>query len=377
MHVRAVALASFAAWLLGFVATASSQTPPATTAPASAPSILDRLLTNATTRPGDAVIARYEHAVLTRGQLMDFLVQTRALDAMLNLMQLQIARALADREGIRVSRADIEAEQRQTLQQAFAGETEIKEEQYGELLIQLREQLKISPAEFDVVMATNAYLKALARPQIDRLLTEENLRKAFNIRYGEQVRVRHIQLETLAQVAEVRKRLDAGEDFAKVAAEVSRNTDTKRSGGAFQPFSMQSDLPEPFKAAAFELEIGKVSDPVEAGGFFHLLKLEERIAPKAVVFENVRDELKQQVAEEQVLVVTTQLRRVVSQMLASGNLEVLDPVLAEQLRQRLTALRPQPMEAEALKRQMESQRPQPPDATTAPASATRPVRKDD
>ena len=333
------------------------------TRPAQGASILDQLLTDQPAGPDADVVARYDQAAVTRDQLMEFLLQTRGLDALLNLMQLQMAKALAANEGIVVTRADVEAEERSTLMQAFAGVEEIGEEQYEELLTQLLAQQQLSRAEFDVVMATNAYLKALARPQIDRMLTEESLRKAFNIRYGEQVRVRHIQLENLAQVAEVRKRLDAGEDFAKVAAEVSRNPDTRQVGGMFPPFSMQSDYPEPFRNAAFELEVGQVSDPVEAAGFFHLLRLEERIAPKAVVFEDVKEQLKATVAEEQVLVVTTRLRRLLAQMLGSENLKVLDPVLAEQLRLRLSQVRPQPTDAEGMKRQLESDRP-----TTGPST---------
>ncbi len=111
-----------------------------------------------------------------------------------------------------------------------------------------------------------------------------------------------------------------------------------------------------------------MSDPVEAGGFLHLIKLEERIAPKAVEFENVREELKKAVAEEQLLVVTSQLRRYLAQMLASENLQISDPLLAEQLRQRLAAIRPQPMNAEELKQQMEAQRPGAPATPTSPAT---------
>ena len=307
--------------------------------------MVDRLLSGATTRPGDEVIATYDRATLTRGDFMQFLMETRGLDALLNLMQLQIAKALADHEGVSVSPADLDAEKRDTLRQAFGQVADLGEEQYDELLSQLLARQQLSKAEFEVVMATNAYLKALARPRVEQMLNEENLRKAFNIRYGEQVRVRHIQLETLAQVAEVRRRIDGGEDFAKVAGEVSRNADTRRLGGLFPPFSMQSDIPAPFKEAAFELEPGKMSDPVEAGGFFHLIKLEERIPPQAVEFENVREELRKVVAEEQSLLMTSQLRRLIAQMLASGNLKVEDPLLADQLRERLAGLRPQPMEA--------------------------------
>ena len=360
MLLRAAVAVVFSAFL---VFPALGQTRPAD---GQESSILDRLLAPGARQPeGAEVVARYDQAVVTRDVLVDFLMQTRGLDALLNLMQLQIAKTLAANEGVVVTPEDVKAEERETLRLALqaAGMAHADEEQYAALSEQLLAQQQLSKAEFDVVMATNAYLKALARPQIEKALTEENLRKAFNARYGEQVRVRHIQLENRVQLAEVKRRLDAGEDFARVAGEVSSNADTRQVGGMFPPFSMQSAIPEAFKLAAFELEVGQVSDPVEAGGFLHLIKLEERIAPKAVRFEDVKEDLKKAVTEEQVLVVTTRLRRVLAQNLASENLQVLDPVLAEQLRGRLEQVRPQPLDPEAMKRQMESERP-----TTGPAT---------
>jgi hypothetical protein len=321
--------------------------PAAATQPGSR--IVDRLLSGAAPRAGDEVIATYDHAALSRDDFLAFLLETRGLDALLNLMQLRIASALAEKEGVRVTAADVEAETHETLRQAFGQVEDLGEDQYGELLTQLLMQQQLSRTEFDVVMATNAHLKALARPRVAEMLNEENLRKAFNIRYGEQVRVRHIQLETLAQVAEVKRRLEGGEDFAKVAGEVSRNADTRRMGGLFPPFSMQSDIPVPFKQAAFDLSPGQMSDPVEAGGFYHLIKLEERVPPQAVEFEKVREELRKVVAEEQSLLMTSQLRRLIAQMLASENLRIEDPALAEQWRTRIQSLRPQPMGPQDMK----------------------------
>ncbi len=347
MPVRAASLLLLAAFVPAVLAAPiaggqQAQQATAATQPALEGSFLETLLSGPATRPGE-VVGRYGEATVTRQQLMEFLLQTRGLDALLNLMQFQIARSLAAEQGITITPADVKAEERNTLRQAFASVQDITEQQYDDLVTQLLAQQQLSRAEFDVVIATNAYLKAIARPQIEALLTEENLRKAFNARYGEQVRVRHVQLENLAQVAEVRKRIDAGEDFGKVASEVSRNLETRQVGGMFPPFSMQSDVPESFKLAAFQLEVGQVSDPVEAGGFYHLIKLEERIEPRAVQFENVRESLKKTVAEEQLLLLTARLRRALAQQLASDELQVLDPVLAGQLRLRLEQLRPQPV----------------------------------
>lgn len=320
------------------------------------------------------VVARYDKATVDRERLVEFLIQTRGLDALLNLMQLELAREIAAEEGVTVTQEMIDAEARRTLNRAFAEVTEVSEEEYPELLDQLLARQQLSRAEFDVVMMTNAYLRAITAPRIANQIDDDVLRQAFNIRFGEQVRVQHIAAANLAEVAEARKRLEAGEEFSRVARELSREPTTGQVGGELPPFSMQSQgLPDSFKETAFALKEGEVSDPVETGGFYHLIKLRERIEPKAVKFEDVKEELREQLVQEQAETAMALVRQQISQALAGDKLEIADPVLAEQLKKRLEASQPQPTDPEALKKQMELQRPsigpatQPSTPTTGPA----------
>lgn len=317
------------------------------------------------------VVARFENATVDRERLVDFLIQTRGLDALLNLMQLELARALAAEEGITVTQEMIDAEARRTLDRAFAEVTDVTEEEYPELLEQLLAKQQLSRAEFDVVMETNAHLRAITAPRIAEQIDDDVLRQAFNLRFGEQVRVQHIAAGNLAEVAEARDRLEAGEDFSRVARDLSREPTTGEVGGELPPFSMQSQaLPEVFKQTAFALEEGEISDPVETGGFYHLIKLIERIEPRAVKFEDVKDDLREQLAQEQAQTAMTLVRQQISQALAGEQLEIADPRLAEQLQNRLEAARPQPTDPEALKKQMESQRPAVAPATTPTTQPT-------
>ena len=345
---------SLCAALLLAAAPLPAQTPP-TTAPSLAPSPMLQNLLDASPAGGD-VVAKYDTATLSREQLVDFVLRTRGLDAMLNLMQLKIAQTLARRENVTVTPGDVEAETRATLAAALQGQQGVEEANYPQLLDQLLTQRQLSRAEFDVVMATNAYLKALARPRVRAAMTDENLRKYFDIRYGAQVKVRHVQADNLATIAAAKKRVDDGEDFAKVAATMSNNNETKRLGGLLPPFGLNSQLPLAFKQAAFALEVGQVSGPVEADGTYHLIKLEEKIAPKAVKFEDVKEDLGKQLVEEQTQATMTQLRRTIEQALASGQLQVDDPMLAEQLKAKVAAIQPKPVSKEELSRQMEAER---------------------
>lgn len=72
-----------------------------------------------------------------------------------------------------------------------------------------------------------------------------------------------------------RKRITAGEKFAKVAAEVSEDPNTARSGGDLGFFTMGSMEPA-IEAAAFALPLGKLSDPVQTPYGWHILEVIER-----------------------------------------------------------------------------------------------------
>jgi len=136
---------------------------------------------------------------------------------------------------------------------------------------------------------------------------EEEARTLYSQRAGvydvpEQVQARHILLkvdpaadedevaETEARAREVLKRLQAGEDFAAVAREVSDDPGSKDSGGDLGLFG-RGQMVKPFEDVAFALEPGALSDVVRSDFGFHIIRVEKHNLAQQTPFEAVRDEL--------------------------------------------------------------------------------------
>ncbi len=94
--------------------------------------------------------------------------------------------------------------------------------------------------------------------------------------HKDQVSAKHILVDDEATAKEVIAKLEAGEDFAKLAGEYSTEPGAGERGGSLGYFS-RGEMVKEFEEAAFSLEVGKVSEPVKTSFGYHVIVVEDKI----------------------------------------------------------------------------------------------------
>jgi peptidyl-prolyl cis-trans isomerase C len=110
----------------------------------------------------------------------------------------------------------------------------------------------------------------------------------------EEVRARHILVESEDKAKEVLSKLKAGGDFAALAKAESKDTGSAE-GGDLGYFTKEQMVPE-FAEAAFKLEKGALSDPVKTQFGWHVIKLEDKRTKPLPAFDAVKEQIESYLA---------------------------------------------------------------------------------
>lgn len=123
------------------------------------------------------------------------------------------------------------------------------------------------------------------------------------IRAGEGAKPEELA-EAVKKAENVKKQLDAGGDFDKLAKEYSEDTGTKEKGGDLGYFAEHQMVPE-FSEPVFKMKVGEISAPIKSPFGYHVVKLNDRkegssmdIKEATPIIESTLMKMKQQKALE-------------------------------------------------------------------------------
>jgi peptidyl-prolyl cis-trans isomerase C len=150
---------------------------------------------------------------------------------------------------------------------------------------------------------TEAQAKAAYEEQVAKLKPEP------------EVRARHILVKTEQEAKDIIAQLKGGADFNELAKK-SSDGPSSNAGGDLGYFS-RGQMVKAFEDAAFALEAGAVSAPVQSDYGWHVIKVEDKRNRPVPGFDEVKDQI-------MASLIQTQLRDVVQKLRGSAKVDIVD-----------------------------------------------------
>jgi peptidyl-prolyl cis-trans isomerase C len=150
-------------------------------------------------------------------------------------------------------------------------------------------------------------MEALLQNEGKKSLTDQALHAVYDdavkqMGGEEEVHARHILFrvanptdekaskEAEDKVKAVIERIKKGEDFAKLANELTEDPSGRKDGGDLGYFTKDQMVPE-FSTVAFKLDKGSISDPIKTQFGWHVLKVEDKRKRQPPEYDKVKPQL--------------------------------------------------------------------------------------
>lgn len=170
-------------------------------------------------------------------------------------------------------------------------------------------------------MRNKLLMAALLEQRSKEAATDEEMRKVYDeavkqTSAEEEVRARHILVETEDEAKAIVEQIKGGADFATLAKEKSKDSGTAANGGDLD-FMGKSELVAEFADIAFKMYPGQTSNPVKTQFGWHIIRLEERRNRQPRTFEQLKDQI-------EAFVMRKAQAELVAQLRATAKIERLD-----------------------------------------------------
>jgi peptidyl-prolyl cis-trans isomerase C len=154
-------------------------------------------------------------------------------------------------------------------------------------------------------------MEQLLQTESKAAITPEAMKKVYDEAIGQvkkeqEVRARHILVETEDEAKAVLAELKKGADFAELAKQKSKDPGSS-DGGDLGYFTKEQMVPE-FAEVAFKLEKGAISDPVKSQFGWHIIKVEDKRERQPPEFDKVKDQIEQYLVRRAQAELITKLR---------------------------------------------------------------------
>ena len=246
------------------------------------------------------IVAIVNGQKVTRQELYELLVDTYGDDALDVLIRRTLIYQAAAKEGISAASSEVN----QKLKTLINGEIDglmrtyrIKDKADLEKeLIKIDSSIAQLEEKLSKKMRKQAEVEVLAEKVMTKTVTvtEEELKKVYDLEYGEKIEASQIVYNIRSDAEDALKKIKSGADFATMAKNDSIDRVSAAKGGKMQPFSPKDGI----GIQVANLKVGEISDIIKTDYGYHIIQITGKKPASNKDFKAVRSELEKTVRNQ-------------------------------------------------------------------------------
>lgn len=236
-------------------------------------------------------VAKVGDVKITQDELTDAMQSQYGTTVLTTLITNSVIAQEAEKQNVTVSTKEIDAE------------VKAQATQYGgtEALESALQSSNMTMADFKESIKTYIQTQKLMKPTLE--ITDAKLKAYFKNNQSsydtaKQVKASHILVEDKATATKVKKLLDEGGDWDKLAKKYSTDTSNASDGGDLGYFA-KADMDENFAEAAFSMKKGDISAPVKSSYGYHIIHVTGVKTARKATYDDVKDDVREAYVTEQ------------------------------------------------------------------------------
>jgi foldase protein PrsA len=194
-------------------------------------------------------------------------------------------------------------------------------------------------ADFKKFLILDAQRQAYITKYVATTVVTEDEMKAYYEQYAPEIQASHILIQAVddsesalkvaeEQAIDITKRINAGEDFATLAKEFSKDPGSGALGGDLGSFGKGQMVPE-FEAAVYALKVGDMTkEPVKTQFGYHIIK--KTGEGQKLSYDEMKPEITKTLADEKLMADQNLASKALIKLRADNGLQIKNPTLAQQ-----------------------------------------------